>query len=210
MARKPRLGRRVRSDLRDRILDAALRLAEVDGWNNLRLQRVADELGVPLTAVRREYRDRDALADEWFRRAEEAMLAAVAGDFRARPPKDRILALFDAWFDAVAPRRRVTVEMLRTKLYASHPHHWVPMAFNLSRLIQWVRDAAAFPADGRRRQIEEIGLTAIFLLALGVWSNDATPGRNRTRTILERALSAADRGMARLFGGGRKKGRRSG
>lgn len=205
-------ARRARSPLQDRILEAALARAEVEGWGNLRLGDVADGLGVPLTEVRRHYRDRDALADEWFRRAEAAMLAAVRGDFRSRPPKDRLLALFGAWFDAVQPRRRVTVEMLRTKLYASHPHHWVPMAFNLSRLIQWVRDAAGFAAEGRRRQIEEIGLTSVFLAALGVWANDTTPGRKRTRAFLERALGAADAGMARVFGArpkAAKRGRRS-
>ncbi|MSO93194.1 MAG: hypothetical protein EXQ86_07315 [Rhodospirillales bacterium] len=210
MARK---ARRVRSGLRDRILETALRIAEVEGWSNLRLGRVADALGIPLTAVREEYRDRDDLADEWFRRAELAMLAAAGKSIRAHPPKDRILVLFGAWFEAVTRRRRVTVEMLRTKLYASHPHHWVPMAFNLSRLIQWVRDAAGLEAAGQRRQIEEIGLTSIFVLTLAVWANDATRDRKRTRAFLERALAAADRGTARLFGSARRKvgsARRSG
>ena len=46
------------------------------------------------------------------------------------------------WFDALAPHREVTDQMLREKLYASHPHHWAPMIFNLSRTIHWLRDAA--------------------------------------------------------------------
>jgi AcrR family transcriptional regulator len=196
-------------DNRDHILETALSLAETEGWGSLRLGAVADALRIPLTEVRRHYRDRDAIADAWFERAAAAMLARVRGDFRARPPKDRLLILFKAWFEAVGPRRRVTVEMLKTKLYASHPHHWVPIAFDLSRLIQWVRDAASLQADGWRRQIEEIGLTSIFLAALAVWANDATPGQKRTHEFLQRALGASDTGMARLFGARTKGGRRS-
>ena len=56
--------------------------------------------------------------------------------------------------------------MIRTKLYASHPHHWVPMVFSLSRLIHWMREAAILDAGGRRRQAEEIGLTLVFLRTL--------------------------------------------
>jgi hypothetical protein len=48
------------------------------------------------------------------------------------------------WFDATAARRWVTGEMIRTKLYTSHSHHWVLMVFSLSRLIHWMREAALF------------------------------------------------------------------
>jgi hypothetical protein len=34
--------------------------------------------------------------------------------------------------------------MIRTKLYTSHPHHWVPMVFSLSCLIHYA-DAGIMP-----------------------------------------------------------------
>ena len=53
------------------------------------------------------------------------------------------------WFDALAPRRELTVQMLEAKLYLSHPHHWVPMIFDLSRVVHWFLDAARIAlADG--------------------------------------------------------------
>lgn len=105
------------------------------------------------------------------------------------------------WFDALSEHRRITAEMLPVKLYAAHPHHWLPMVFNLSRLIQWLRDAAGLDGGGRRRRIEEIGLSALFLATLAVWVRDETPGQERTRRFLERRLRGADRLMARLFPG---------
>jgi hypothetical protein len=104
------------------------------------------------------------------------------------------------WFDSLAGHRRVTGEMLAVKMYLPHPHHWVPMIFNLSRLIQWLRDAAGLDAGGHRRQIEEIGLTALFLATLAVWVRDGSPDQERTRRFLDRRLCTADKTMARLFG----------
>lgn len=183
----------------DEMLDAALRRAERVGWGSLRLRELAADLEVPLSAVLVHYRDADAIADAWFRRALAAMLAPPPAGFAALPARERLRVMMLRWFDALAPHRRVTGEMLSGKLYPSHPHHWVPMIFNLSRTIHWLRDAAGLDADGRRRQLEEVGLTALFLATLRDWVRDETPDQERTRARLARRLTRSDRLMASLF-----------
>lgn len=180
-------------------------LGEERGWSAVRLHDVAARLDIPPNRVLEHYRDLDGVADAWFRRAWEAMLAPKAASFAARPAKQRIEACLLAWFDALAPHRRVTAEMLRGKMHLPHPHHWVPMIFNLSRTIQWLREAALLPAvyGTRRAQMEEVGLTGLFLATLLVWTRDETPGQERTRKILRRRLDRADRLMTRLWGPGR-------
>ena len=80
--------------------------------------------------------------------------------------------------------------MLRGKLHLPHLHHWVPMIFNLSRTIQWLREAAQlsgeYETDKAKR--EEVGLTALFLAALTVWTRDDSAGQERTRRFLRREL----------------------
>ncbi len=181
------------------LLEAALLRAEEEGWGSLRLRELAADLGVPLSEVLAHYRDADAIADAWFRQALAAMLAPPPADFAALPAPERLRIVMLRWFDALAPHRRVTGEMLAGKLYPSHPHHWVPMIFNLSRTIHWLRDAAGLDAGGRRRQIEEVGLTALFLATLRDWLRDETPGQERTRARLARRLADSDRLMASLF-----------
>jgi hypothetical protein len=92
----------------------------------------------------------------------------------------------------------VTVAMLEAKLYPSHPHHWAPMIFDLSRLVHWFLDAARIASTGRARQLAEIGLTAIFLAGLRVWRRDDTVGQERTRGYVRSRLTTADRWMRRL------------
>ena len=182
------------ASLRDRILDAAVAVAEEDaGWYDLRLHLVARRLDLPLATVLDHFRDTDTIADAWFARALRAMLREPEPGFDALPPSGRVHAVLMRWFDAQAAHRRVVGSMIGAKLHPSHPHHWVPMVFSLSRLIHWVLEAARLDARGLPRQAEEVGLTLLFLRALRVWLDDRSPGQERTRAVLRRNLGWLDR-----------------
>lgn len=181
------------------ILDAALARAEAEGWEAVALRDVADELGIPLSELHAHYRDKDAIANALFARALDAMLAPVERAVMQMPAKERLRFFLLRWFDALGPHRRVAAEMLAAKAWPFHPHYWVPMVFDLSRLIQWLRDVAGLTAQGRRRQVEEVGLTVLFLGALAVWCRDDTDDQARTRAFLDTQLTRADGAMARLF-----------
>ena len=195
--------------LKARIVDTAIELAEDVGWGNVRLREVARRLGISLAELETLYRDQDAIANAWFGRAWRAMLVPPPQDFEAMPAEERLHLIMMRWFDALASHRKVTGQMLKEKLHLPHAHHWVPMIFNLSRTIQWLRDAAILDAGGRRRQIEEIGLTMLFLATLAVWQRDRSPGQEDTRAFLRRRLAGADRAMVRLWGAALPPGERA-
>jgi AcrR family transcriptional regulator len=175
-------------------------MAEEEGWASVGLSETAARARVPLAELRRHFRDMDAITDAWFSTGYEAMLAPVSKGFSRKPVAERLEILILRWFDALAPHRRVTAEMIAAKMWVFHPHHYVPMVFNLSRLIQWLRDLAGLRAGGRRRQIEETGLTVLFLATLAVWCRDGSENQDRTRKFLSARLAQADGLMARLFG----------
>lgn len=180
--------------LRDRILDMAVATAAADGgWYDLRLHRVAERLGVPLAAVLARFRNADTIADAWFARALSAMLREPEPGFLFLPPSARVHEVLMRWFDAQAAQRAVVGSMIGAKLHPSHPHHWVPMIFSLSRLIHWVLEAARLDARGLPRQAEEVGLTLLLLRALPLWLQDASPDQQRSRDFLRRNLAWLDR-----------------
>src|SRR5690606_7442277 len=76
------------------------------------------------------------------------------------------------------------------------------MIFDLSRTIQWLREAALLPATygTRRAQMEEIGLTCLFVSTLRVWGQDDTEGQQRTRRYLHHRLDNLDRLMVSIWG----------
>jgi AcrR family transcriptional regulator len=194
----PKMVTEHRGTVRDRIVDAALELAEERGWTNVRLYLVAERANVPLARIGAEFRDQDALANAWFARALAAIERIPPETLAGQPAAERLHLVIMAWFDALAPHREVTGEMLRAKLYLSHPQHWVPLIFDLSRLVHWFLDAARIASTGRARQMAEIGLTAIFLAGVRVWLSDDSPDGERTRSYLHRRLHVADRWLTRL------------
>ncbi|EPC03679.1 hypothetical protein L861_19285 [Litchfieldella anticariensis FP35 = DSM 16096] len=188
--------------LADRILEATLQQADEYGWDAVRLTEVAAQLDIPATTVLDHYRDLDAVANVWFLRGWRAMLADKPDDFDTWRARERIEYCMLAWFDALAAHRRVTVQMLRTKAHLPHLHTWGPMIFDLSRTIQWLREAARLeaPYGTRRARMEEVGLTALFLDTLRIWSRDDTPRQQDTRHFLAKRLKRGDRLMRWVWG----------
>lgn len=186
--------------LTGRIVEAALDQAERDGWENVRLRLVADHLGVPRSEIGSRVRDLDAVADAWFASGWKAMQQPLPPDIAALPAGDRLEAVLWRWVESLSPHRRVTVDMLKTKLWLFHPHHWLPLPFNLSRTIRWLREAAGCDDASPRREVEEVGLTWLFLATLAVWSRDDNENQKRTRHFLHHRLADASSLITFLFG----------
>lgn len=168
-----------------RILDAALEMAKY--------------CETSVNNIRHYYSDTNAIANAWFSRALEAMLSAELESFEALPVKERLALIIWRWFEALAPYHRVTTQILGAKLHLPHIHHWVPMPFDLSRLVQFWREAAGLHADGRRRQIEEVVLTMIFLATLRAWCRDDSLQQPQAHFRLLRLLARAKRSAAFWF-----------
>jgi AcrR family transcriptional regulator len=195
------VGRGGRGDLAERALEAVMADAAEVGFDNVRMHRVAERLGVPLTDITALYPDVDSVGNAWFVRARDAMLAPLPEGFEHWPAKERLFLVITRWLDALAPHREVTGQILRAKAWPSHPHHWMPMVFGLSGLVHWMLDAARIEGEGIVRQVEEVGTTALVLATLRVWLRDDSPASEHTRDWLRRRLDRSDRLMARLTAG---------
>ncbi|MCX7629180.1 MAG: TetR/AcrR family transcriptional regulator [Geminicoccaceae bacterium] len=182
----------------DRVLDVALGLAEEFGWDQLRLSDVAEAAEVPLPLLAAHFPDTNAIADAWFARALAAVWSTPPELLADRDPKVRLERVMWRWFEALAPHRRLTGVMLRAKMWPSHPHHWVPMIFSLSRLVHAFLDVARVPGRGAERALQEIGGTIVTLETLAVWLRDDSPGQARARDVLHRSLAAGAAVLGRL------------
>ena len=183
---------------RDAVIDAAMALAEERGWEQMRLHELAAKLDVELGEIGALFRDADAIANAWFARARARLLDLPATEIEGRTPPERLEIAITTWLNALAPYRTVTGQMLSSKFYPGHPHHWVPAIFDLSRLVHWLLDAARIKGEGRLRQIEEIGLTLLVLATLRDWVGDTSETQQKTRDRLRKRLAGADRLLARL------------
>jgi AcrR family transcriptional regulator len=191
-------SKRAAETIEQRVVDAALAIAAEVGWEQVRLSTIADRIKLPLAEIGRHFRDIDAIANAWFARARLAMLALPLEEFAGRSADERIALAFGLWLDSLAPHRRVAAEILRHKLYPSHPHHWVPMIFDLSRFVHDLLDVARVAGSGWLRQGQEIGLTAITLITLAEWLRDDSPAQERSKRRLRQRLARIDRLARRM------------
>ena len=183
----------------DAIVNAAIALAAREGWARVRMTHVAVHFDVPLAQIYDRFHDMDAIANAWFTRASQTLAATHKRGFAKMPAKDRLFEVIMRWLNALAVERQVSVQMIRQKLYPSHPQHWIPLVFSLSRLVHLILDAALIDSYGRKRQIEELGVTMLVLEILKVWAGDDTPGQERTQAVLARRLKQGHSLMARVF-----------
>ncbi len=184
---------------RDHIINEALAFADTHGWQHSTLGPLAAHMSVKINDIRAHFPDANGIANAWFTHAQDAMLSPTPAGFADLPVHERIHLLIMRWLDALSPHRGVAVQILSAKTHAPHIHHWVPAIFSLSRTIQLLRDAAGLHVRGRRAQIEEIGLTALFLSTMKAWCRDESPHQERTRRTLDRRLQQIDRNILKLY-----------
>jgi AcrR family transcriptional regulator len=179
--------------LREAIVDTALELGEQVGWNAVHLHEVAQALGIGLADIAQRFAHKDAIAEAWFDRADQALLAAPSSPgWEQLDPQERLHAAVFTWLDALAPHRRLSGQMLRYKLHPEHLHLQALGAVRVSRTVQTMREVAGLKAAGWRREAEEAALTAMYLSTLLSWLRDDSAGAAVSRERLRRWLARAD------------------
>lgn len=181
-----------KANLRERIVDAAIALAEERSWEEVRLFAVAESLGIGLQDVHRHFAEKEDIIEAWFDRADRAALKSGTGpDFAALPARVRLHRLIMAWLDALAGHRRVTREMIYGRFEPGHVHMQARGLLRVSRTVQWIRDAARRDAAYLTRALEESVLTGIYLATFFRWMHDDSTDSAATRRLLDRLLRTA-------------------
>lgn len=171
------------------ILDAALQLADVCGWERLHLFDVAAHLGVGLETIATHYREKDQLVEAWFDRADRAMLSrGNAADLLPLEPAKRLEELLVAWLGSLAAHRAVTGQMLLYKLEPAHIHLQVLGLLRVSRTVQWWREAARRESLHLSRIAEESLLTGVYLRSFVHWLRHPEEDAAEFRALLRRQL----------------------
>jgi len=180
------------------VIDAALELAAERGWDQVRFHLLAQRTGMPMPEIGAAFRDVDAIANAWFAQARLHLLGLPVTALADVSVDARIATACERWLDFLAPHRRVASEIVQGKLWPAHLHHWVPLVFDLSRLVHDLLDTARVPGEGTLRAAQEIGLTLVLLATLGDWARDRSEAQAWTKRRLRRRLARAGRTAACL------------
>ncbi len=181
------------SYLSPRILDTALKLAENQPWETIRLHDIAQEMEISLDDIRAHYPQKEDLIDAWFDHADQAMLQqAATPEFLLLSPHARLETVMMSWMEALADHHKTTREMILGRLEPGHLHIQLAGLLRVSRTVQWMREAAHRDASYLNRALEETVLTSIYLLTFGRWLTDESDHFQQTRRQLRSLIKKAN------------------
>ena len=180
---------------RDEVLDAALALGDICGWEKLTLHAIALELETSLAKIKQHFAQKDDLVDAWLDRADAAALTQFPLTMSQGQISStvRLKMAIQAWLDALSTHHKLTGEMLLYKLEPGHIHLQAAGVLRISRTVQWFREAAGLKASHLRRIGQEIALSSLFVGIFVYWLNDRSANQVKTRRRLAGALHQGHR-----------------
>src|SRR6267142_4252133 len=157
----------------DRIIDAALACIARQGWRRLSLADIAAEAGLPILRVYRLFSSKTAILRGFFRRVDEAVLAAPLDSEPDERPRDRVFDLLMRRFDALTPYRDA-LEALGREL-PTDPLAALAAGAGLLRSMRWMLEAAGISGEGLGGAVAVKLTAAAYLATLRVWRRDDSP-----------------------------------
>ena len=174
---------------RDRVIDAALRLAETRSWSRLSLTEIAEEAGLSLADLHRHFASKNEILESFFRSIDQATLAETE---RARGgTRDRLFDVIMSRFDALTPRREAILGILND--WRSNPVQALSMLPGFWNSLAWMLEAAGAPAWGLKGLLLRKGLAVVYVNAFRAWIDDDSPNLEKTMTALDAGLRYAER-----------------
>lgn len=175
----------------DRIIDAMLALVVADGWRGVSLAAVAEEARLSVLQVHRLFPSRAAILRGFFRRIDEAALAAPVDAEPGEKLRDRVFDLLMRRFDALGPYREV-LATLRREL-PGDPLTALALGPGLLCSMRLMLEAAGISCNGISGIVAVKLTAASYLAATHTWSRDDSPDLAPTMATLDRRLRSIER-----------------
>ena len=186
---------------RDRIIAAALRLAETRGWRDLSLGEIAAEAQAPLIEFRKEFQSKGQILAAFSR----AIDLAVIEKFPAPGPdvaRDRLFDVLLTRFELMQPYK-AAIRRIRDDVGSSLGESLAQMRPALKSQY-WMLAAAGISGEGGTGFLRVQGLLSVYARVFSIWLEDDDPGMARTMAALDRRLRRGEslmRGIERFRDG---------
>ncbi|MFO1112780.1 MAG: TetR family transcriptional regulator [Rhodospirillales bacterium] len=183
-------GRAAAETTAEKLIAAALALAEERGWRAVSLADVAKRAAVPLSDCYRLIPDKAALLCRLLAATDEHMLRHGAADPHDNT-RDRLFDVMMRRFDALQSRRQGMIAILRDLPF--DPGSALRLLPRLRRSVVWMLEAAGISTAGLRGAVRVRVLGGVYLCGLRAWIDDETADMARTMATLDKALRRVER-----------------
>ncbi|MBK9082362.1 MAG: TetR/AcrR family transcriptional regulator [Rhizobiales bacterium] len=175
-----------RPDPRKAIVEALLRLAAVQPFEDIRISDVAKEAGVGLADFRDAFPSKGAVLAGFSRMIDRAVLEGNSDDLAGETGKDRLFDALMRRLDAMAPYKaglQGVTEWARRDPSAAFALNGV-----LVNSMRFMMETAGLDHEGLAGSMKLQGLVLVWTRVLDVWFADDDPGLAGTMAALDREL----------------------
>lgn len=185
--------------LKDCIIDAALALAEEEGWESISFDQIVTAAQVDQADVAEYFDDKSDILVAYGRRVDRVVLENLVGDGEGLDTRERLFDLMMERFDVLNENRAAIISILGSM--KSDPKQAVVSFPHLAKSMTKMLEAANIQTEGVHGALKVTGLVGVYLYALRAWKEDDTDDMAKTMAALDKALENAE-SFANSFDGG--------
>ena len=183
------------SSPRDAIVEATMRLAAEQPWNDIDISDIAREAGVSLAEFRDLFPSKGAVLGAFSRKIDRAVLQGTTDELKGEPARERVFDVLMRRIDAMTPYKRA----LRRIAWAVRFDPVTMAALNQVGLNsqRFMLAAAGISTEGPLGLVKLQGAVVVFANTLETWLEDDDPALAKTMARLDRELRRGERVLER-------------
>jgi AcrR family transcriptional regulator len=172
------------SAVSDRLVEAALNLAERKGWRGLGMGEIAREAKVPLATAYAQHRTKPSLLIALTRQTDAKVLA---GGEAEGSPREKLFELLMRRFDALKPHRKALRAVIRDSIADPAAYCGAPVFLNS---MTWMLEAAGISAADWRGPGRVLALAGLYAMTFRAFLDDDSADLSKTMAALDRRLKS--------------------
>ncbi|GJD63686.1 TetR/AcrR family transcriptional regulator [Methylobacterium frigidaeris] len=180
---------------REAIVEALMRLAAEQPWNDIEITDIAREAGVSLGEFRDAYPSKGAVLGGFSRMIDKQVLEGASDDLDEEPTRERLFDVLMRRLDAMDPYkpalRRIAFALRGDPLSLAALNQ---VALNSQRFML---ASAGISTEGPLGRVKLQGVVIAFARVMEVWLEDDDPALARTMAALDREIRNGERFMER-------------
>ena len=179
------------SDIKEKIVGAALALAAEKGWPETSLADIAKGAGLSMAVMRVHCEDKADILAALGRMIDRRVLENLAEPDPGIPWKERVFDVLMERYDILNEYRAGLVPILES--FKTEPKHLVISLPHLCRSMNWMLEGAGVDTGGLRGAARLTGVTLIYVKALRAWKDDTSEDLAATMAALDQGLGWVER-----------------
>lgn len=182
----------------DKIVRAAMTLAESRGWRGLSLTDIAAEADVSLSALHSRFKTKASILEAFIEAVDGEVLSQAKKPDMDTPARDRVFEVVMTRLDILKPYK-AALARIRDEARCGLPGPGTARLLCASVSSQkWMLIAAGIPSEGGKGCVRVSGMACVYGKVMPVWLEDDDPDLSRTMAVLDRQLRDGERWLKRI------------